>query len=165
MAKKLSKGEAPEHKLTPEHRVNICKMIAQFMPVRDIKTQLHEEGISISPSTIIFYQKSSKWAPAIEKMRNEYLSNIMEVPIAHKRVRLERLEMLYKQAQTQRKPEVSRSMLAAARDEIEGKNVNITAIMNKYEGLSDDELEDRRQEILGKIKDERVVECQGEPIS
>ena len=81
------------------------------------------------------------------KMRKEYVRAVMEVPIYHKRVRLDRLEEIYHKTEDEK---VKIRALEEARKEVEGEGVNI-AVMQFY-GMSDEELEERRKRILERLK-------------
>jgi len=82
------KGIAPDHKLTQEHKFKVCELLSQFYPVPEIiKTIKKNHDIDISTSTVIFYSKSPKWVPVIDRMRNEYISNVMEIEVTCKSCR------------------------------------------------------------------------------
>lgn len=94
--------------------------------------------------------------------RQNYLEEISEVPIAHKRIRLERLEKLYESSDGIEKIKA----LTEARKEVEGELQNLTLnVFKKYEGMPDEELETRQTELLkrigeysGRIREAETVE-------
>ena len=84
-------------------------------------------------------------------LKEQYSKAIMEVPIAHKRIRLERLESLYDEAS--KKPSERRELLKAAREELEGVRVNLNMYqMNFFGGISDVELAQREREIIDRVQ-------------
>lgn len=138
-------------KLSSEQQIKLCEMLARFNTQSEIKKRVKEWGIEINEQAVDYYRHCNKWKQIIEKMRGEYLSEILEVPIAHKRVRLERLDALYKSAVEKDQLNVAKEVLRAAQDEIEHKST-LSITMNKIELISDDELRERvkrvKQELL-----------------
>jgi len=142
-----------EYKLSKELQHKICEYHGQFLPTVEIIAKMKEEhGITLSNTSVMFYKKNKKWKVLIDKAKDQYVSAIMEVPIAHKRVRLERYEKLYDTAKNLGKIESARAVLASAREELEGKN-SINIQMNRIELISDDEINER----LRRIKTELVT--------
>ena len=140
------KGQRQPSKLTRETQLKICGLLARFFTPTEIRnTVLHEDGIKLQPTSVSYYLESKSWKSVVERLRSEYLSAIMEVPITHKRVRLERYEQLFGIAQSRNLVGVAKEILNSAREEVEGKasqnTVNI--LMNKIEMISDDEINDR----------------------
>ena len=81
--------------------------------------------------------------------RQEYLQQISEVPIAHKRIRLERLEKMYQET---RDNDIKIKVSQEARKEVEGELTSLTLnVFKKYEGMDDEELERRQGELLKRI--------------
>ena len=138
-------------KMSAEQQVKVCEMLARFYSQSEVKKRVKEWGIEINEQAVDYYRHSNKWKQIIEKMRGEYLSEILEVPIAHKRVRLERLDSLYRSAVEKDQLSVAKEVLRAAQDEIEHKST-LSITMNKIELISDDELRERvkrvKQELL-----------------
>ena len=130
----------------------MCELIARFVtPLEIIRQFKDQHSVSLSIGTIHFYKHSPKWHGMIEKMRDKYASSVMEIPISQKRVRLERLESLYKIAAHKNNVSGAREILRAAKEEIEGaKSGDVSIVMNKVEMISDIELTDR----MRKIKEE-----------
>ena len=149
----------PKGKLNPEQRNEVCSMLARFhRPIEIINHFKKEYQISLNPSSIQFYINAPSIKPLVERLRTEYLSSLQEVPIAHKRVRLERFEGIYKIAMENGKLSVAKEALESARTELEGKS-NVSITMNRIELLSDNELQERRARLLDEIKKTEAIEC------
>ena len=102
----------------------------------------------------------------INAFRERYIKEVMEVPGAHKRVRLERLEALYDKDKI---ISGQRETVKAMREEMEGARVNLNLYqLNMFGGLSDEELARREAEIIARIRADSAGEAeagQGEGIS
>ena len=109
-------------------------------------------------SNIIVHLYKNKNKDLINKLRESFLSTIIEVPIAQKRVRLERTEELYGVAE---EVDTKLKCLKEAREEVEGKGAaNLTfQQFNQYNQLSDEELRDKLREVELKIIKTNVVEA------
>lgn len=138
--------------LNHELQMKMCEYHARYMPVRDILVKFKEEhGITITETTARWYLMSKKWFPIIQQMREKWVVGVLEIPISQKRVRLERLEDLYRKAISARQISTAKEVLRAAKEEIEGtKSGDINIQMNKIEMISDEEIKNR----MRKIKEE-----------
>lgn len=86
----------------------------------------------------------------VNALKEQYIKAIMEVPGAHKRVRLERLETLFDDDD---KTSERRETIKAMREEMEGARVNLNLYqLNILGGLSDEELARREREIVERIR-------------
>lgn len=141
-----------ERKLDHEMQIKMCELIARFMSVPEILRKFSTDyNIKIGPDTVKHYSHSKKWADTIQKFRDNYVGHIMDIPIAQKRVRLERFEQLYRMALAKGSISAAREILKCAKDELEGaKEGDINIQMNKIEMISDSEIRDR----IKKIKQE-----------
>ncbi len=78
-----------EHRFTDEQRLRICEMIAQFRTEQEISTFASNTwGIPVTRQKIYQYIRSPKWRGLIDKFRIEYVSQVMDIPITHKKIRL-----------------------------------------------------------------------------
>jgi len=150
-------------KLSPNEKLLVCNLIAQYKKPKQIQLVLDEEyGLKVKLNRIReFYGKEKQ---LIDNLRERYLSTVSEVPIAQKRVRLEREETLYETAdeidETKDKIDTKLKCLASAREEIEGRggqNVSFTQV-NQYGNLSDQEVVDKIKEIELKIAKQNAIE-------
>lgn len=153
----------PKIILKEKHKEFICNLIAQYKQQDEIIEELRATyDIKILPNQITRIRQ--KKYDLIEKLRNVYLFNLAKVPIAQKRVRLERLEGIYEVATTidplKQRISMQLKCLNAAQTEVEGKvgagTVYNTQI-NQYSNLSDKDLKEKikrlRSEILDLAKD------------
>jgi len=137
-------------------------MIAQYKKPKEIKELVEEQhGINVKTTTISKFKQDEK--ELIGKLRAQYLETVVEVPIAQKRVRLERAEGLYESAceidNSKDRIDTRLKCLSNARDEVEGKGSSqVTfAQYNQYNNLSDDELNYKIREIEEKVARARKV--------
>ena len=146
----------PATKMTEEERFTICEKLGQFWPIdeivrwgrREFKKNLHR-------SHVLRYKKSSKWQPLIQNYRRLYTEAIADIPLAHRRVRLERLERQYQAIVISAGSEMQalknalarremRVIISQAADEVSEKTVNLTQVYaTQINQLSDQELSDR----------------------
>ena len=136
-----------QSKITPDQQLEVCNLLARFTPVAEVKKKVAVWGQTISEQGLRWYLNDPKWKTIVTRLRSEYLTEILEVPIAHKRVRLERLDSLYKTAVNKGNIAVAKDVLRAAQEEIEHKPGNVSIIMNKIEMISDTELKERVRRI------------------
>ena len=105
-------------------------------------------------TTIASYRRSRKWDAVIAETRTKYIADIQAVAGSHKRVRLDRLERLYEKAYDKNNLRAAMEVVDHQRKEMEEKaqygSVNLT--LNQYNSLTDEELEERRNLFLQKIK-------------
>jgi len=89
----------------------------------------------------------------INYLKEEYTKSILEVPIAHKRVRLDRLEDLYDKAYAADDLDASNKMLRSAREEVEGPKVNINLLNMSFLGnLTDEQIAEREKKVVEGIR-------------
>jgi len=154
-------------KLSEEEKVEVCRWIGTFHSPSWICAKIHQEfGKSLRYQSVLEYFSSSKWAPLVGRFRQEYISQIMEVPIYHKKVRLERLQALLDKVEEElegvqrvvgrrRKRKEILVILRSAREEVEkyrspqGREAGISI---QYQSMSDEELSARKKEILERLK-------------
>ena len=123
-----------------------------------------EHELNVKTKTITKFQTQEK--DLINKLRDRYLATVAEVPIAQKKIRLERAEELYEASGEieEKENEINTKLkcLNQAREEVEGRgagNITLTQF-NQYNKLSDEEIQDRIKEIERKI----VVEVKGHAV-
>lgn len=110
-----------------------------------------EHNIQISLLQVWRYTKAPKWQALIKKIRQETMSDLAAVAGSHKRVRLDRHERIYDRAI--KKGDLKHAIIAteSQRKEMEGGgDFNFT--LNQFNVLSDDELEQKKLEIMQKIQ-------------
>jgi hypothetical protein len=130
----------------------ILRGIAKYVTPSDIVEQVQDIfRISITPSLVTAYKSTKKWQPIISKYRQEYLATLEDVPMSHKKVRLERVEKLYEKAKTKGNVRELLTTIEHSRKEMEGDGIH-SLTLNQYNIMSDEELEAKREWLLDKIK-------------
>lgn len=161
-----SKGNPPpEHKLNDAQAHEVCTWIAQFESIPSILKKIESEfGITVNRGTVHYYKKAKRWAPLIERARQEWAASIMDVPIAHKKKRMESLHEQFEEViQEAADPKFNRSPIAKraelrqilkqAQEEMDEKTTNFTTIYaTQIQNYSDDELIHRQQQLIMKLK-------------
>jgi len=141
-----------------EIRERILQLAGEFKPPTKILQELRKEFPTYFKSKTARYSKKiaefiANNRDEVNILREEYCRSIMEVPIANKRVRLERLEELYWEAMKRGRIDEAQKVLGKAREEIEGVKVNLSMYqMNFFGRFSDEELERREREIIERIR-------------
>ena len=135
-----------------EHTQRICHLIAYYTPYPTMVEALQREYRRSFPfKHYVWFRKALRWQPLIANLRQQYLANFENVPIAQQRVRLERLETLYHEAKT---VQVKTMVLKAASEELKDPalktqtNIAITA----YYQMSAQELEEKRRDVINKLR-------------
>lgn len=159
-AEEVAKRGRQSHIFDEKEKLRICEMLAQFHTVDHIVQFAKDNwGKSVSPASIYSYRESSRWKPVIDRFRTEYVAQVMDIPIAHKKIRLTRLEELY--AANERDQEIKgkeRRQLAClilerAMKEVDERASNFTNIFfTQIQNFSDEELEQHRKKLLDRIK-------------
>src|SRR5262245_6980786 len=88
-------------RFTEDQQHQICQWYAEFMTPEQIRRRVKEEwGIVVGPRTIWEYAHATKkWQPMIERLRQQWVLGVMDIPLAHKRARLEKLVTLLRRAE------------------------------------------------------------------
>lgn len=146
-------------KLSEELKLEVCRKIASFVSIQDIDRWLRtEHHIELELQSLYAYRHATKWKPVIERMRAEYIAGVMESHIAHKRVRLDRLEAQYQAldrdstitAAERRKEQ--RELLNDARLEVDDSKTNISNLyLTQITSSSDAELLARKQQLMARL--------------
>lgn len=77
-------------RLTPEQRLRLIALVAEFVPPLEICKRLGREFNIVPPheSLVLWYRASPKWRPFIEKARDALVRRIRDIGIANKVFRL-----------------------------------------------------------------------------
>ncbi len=163
---KPSKASSPSrltenYKYTNEDKMLIITMIAQFYPEAKIISEFAEKtSQSISMTTVRHYKHAAKWQRAIERIREQYLMAVGQVAGAHKRIRMERYERLYRIAYNSGKYGEARKIISDQRVEMEGSKEGgptLNVSFQQLNLLSDEELEKRRQDVIKQLSNMRGI--------
>jgi len=98
----MGKG-SQKKKLHTTHKIWICQKLAEYKTDSEIVAGLKDRfDIELRPQSVDYYRKTKKWQRITEKLRDAWLKAVAEVPIANKRVRLQRAEQVYQAAMQSR---------------------------------------------------------------
>ena len=153
-------GGRASHVFSEKEKLRICEMLAQFHTSDHIVQYARDNwGKSVTPGSIYAYRESPRWKPVIDRFRTEYVGQVMDIPIAHKKVRLARLEGLYQdnlkdqEVSSKEQRQLSVLILERAMKEVDERASNFTNIFfAQIQNFSDEELETHRKKLLDRIK-------------
>ena len=145
-----------KRKLTQEEETKICDLFGHFKTASQIQRILKEEnGITISKNSLYYISNRPKNKQVIAKCRDVYQIAPIEVPLATKRGRMERIQELDELTEglpSKDKIQYGLRCVKESRDEMEGSPVSLhLAQYNQYNLLSNDELIDKKEELKKKI--------------
>ena len=130
--------------LTHDEQMELCRFLAGFHTVAEARAFVLEKfGKDLAYMSIKWYLENSKWKGVIDCLRSKYAAGYMEVPIANKRVRLERYEKIHQEAKKAGKQHTALEALKAAQNEVEGPKFNATQInynSSPFQSMPDEEL-------------------------
>jgi len=143
----------------------ILERLAQGMKPKEIIDGYNalKRGDTISSRVVNYYR--TRRSELISRMRDTVVMNSMDIPIANERVRLQRAEELYSQAQgimgVKDKVETSLKCLDFAREETQTDTPqNLNVQFNQFNELTNEQLLEKKKElerkILGFQKDEVI---------
>jgi len=159
-----------ESKLDRDQRNLAIRMYAEgYAPGAIVKEIKERFDISITPLGIVKTCKSKCNQPLVAAFRKSYLADLRKVPIYHKRIRLEDLEVSRRKLITHIKTNKGvdkkerdelctliqrhNEVIKVAREEIENKPQLVSnTIMNVNNIQSDDDLYRRKEELLRKAQ-------------
>ena len=147
--------EKQKPKLSKEQQTAIVTRLARFETPSAVQEFVKTEyGKEIAFNSIKFYLHSKKWKPMLERLRQEYVEPIMDIPVSHKFVRLSRLEDLYQSSSMLGKVDQCRGILGDAREEVEGPKSNPSGntFYTQVNNFSDEDLHKKKDDILKRIK-------------
>ena len=147
---------------THQHKVFLANCIGVCMSPAEIKEAFNLEfGFPLPSSSTIcrLIKNSPRWSPMIKKIQTQYLSKMSEIAGSHKHVRLERAEKVYDRAVE--KGDLKHQLLSIEQQRKEfdkHENNSILILQQQYNFMSDDELAQRKQFLLGKLGNLREVQ-------
>ncbi len=152
MARDISIVKSP---ILNERNFFICNLAAQYKTSQEIQSLLFEvHNFNMTSQTI--RKIIDRNLKTVEKLREKYLSDLMTVPIAQEKIRLERDEELYKLALTieNRKERINSALtcIKEAREETKKSDHSQNFIQfNQFYTLTDDELLEKKRRLEDKI--------------
>lgn len=146
-----------KRKLNSDQVMKLLFMIATFEEVPAIIRNIRKEfGITISKSTVKHYKESEQYRPQIQRMRERWGSDLLNVELSNKRRRLEELEKIYKHCFANDQMKNALASLYQIQGEIEKDLQNIghqtNYQINIYKDMSETELEEERVKSLERLK-------------
>ena len=175
---KKKRDALPEHMRLDEHyiapflsedqKLDLISKIAMYWKSTKIITHFIETyRIQLNDYQIASYKKSKEWALVIDRMRQEYIAGIMEVPIANKRWRLEEYEGLYHALKELDEHSKAAAILDLVRGEMEEKKGSINNLYLTQVNVSDEELADLRLKSINELESirKRKLITKGETIN
>ena len=147
-----------------ERNYFICNLFAQYKTAPEVKVllkEVHEVDLSLSSLNVI----RSNNLKFIERHRAKYLNELMDVPIAQEKIRLERDEELYNLALTitDKKDKISTALtcLKEAREETKRVDHSQSFIQfNQFNQLTDEELLEKKRRL-----EEKILNIKGEVVN
>ena len=160
------KEKPVSYRRTPEEiRLEVCALIARFIPPDEIVEIVKQEYNYDLPKTRIAQYKASKqWKPLIESYRQRFVTEVTEVPLFHQKIRLERLEKMWEKshatADGREKRKEQLAILKEAREETTKveRNTNILAV--QFHGMDDSQLLEARNRVLERLKTLEVQDAE-----
>jgi len=145
------------HKLTSDQVMKLIYLIATFEKPRKIVELMKEEfGVTIHPKLVDYYKKQESYRPVIQRIREKWGSDLMDIELGTKRRRMEELERIYSHCMNTDQMKNALGALYQIQHEIEkdlqqiGSQTNYQ--INIYTDLSETELEEERIKSLERLK-------------
>lgn len=152
MGKDISIAKSP---VLNERNFFICNLFAQYKTATEIRVLLKEvHNFDMTAQTINKIRDRN--LKLIETQRTKYLNDLMSVPIAQEKIRLERDEELYKLSLTieNKKDRIASALtcIKEAREETKKSDHSSNFIQfNQFNTLTDDELLEKKRRLEEKI--------------
>ena len=152
-----SSSEVGKRKLNADQVMKLLFLIATFVDNTTIVRTIKKEfGISISKTTVKHYKTSEQYRGQIQKMRERWGSDLLDVELSNKRRRLEELEKIYKHCYANDQMKNALAAIHQIQGEIEKDLQNIGSQtnyqINIYKDMSESELEEERVKSLERLK-------------
>jgi|SRR3990167_1239148 len=148
-----------KNKLTGYQQLELAKLLGWFWNPKDIKGYFVKEyKISLSDELIYQYKNTPKWKPIVENFREEFLRNMVDVPIANKKKRLVELQDLYDFYKEKEDKRMMQSILRDARDEMESKrfgdvSVYLTQVTNNdFSNMTPEQINEEKRKTLTELE-------------
>lgn len=145
------------HKLTSDQVMRLIYFVATFEKPRNIVLKIKEEfGISIHPKLVDYYKKKESYRPVIQRIREKWGNDLMDVELGSKRRRMEELTKIYEHCVKTDQMKNALGSLYQIQHEIEkdlqqiGSQTNYQ--INIYKDLTETELEEERLKSLERLK-------------
>jgi hypothetical protein len=153
--KPSTKKRGGRPKLQDRQRIEIVKMLAEFIPQPQIVYEIKRKyGIELSQQSIYGYSVSPKWKDKLLKLRKKYTDDLESVPGYHKRVRMERMEKIWEKADNKSDLKSAVTVTEHQRKEVEGDGTKQSGdnILIQFNAMSDAELQKEFDNTLEYVK-------------
>jgi len=144
------------NRLTQIQQLEVCQRVAHYWTNLEIENWFKETYSKDLGANVInvTYRYGARWRPVVRKFRDEYNADLLSVPIASKRKRLERLEEAWQKSKDSGHLETELHSLNNAREETEPKNQGSVTLQqfNQFNQLTDEELEEKKAQCLNRIE-------------
>ena len=148
-----------DSKLNQDQQLELMEFIARYAPLEEVNEHFFSKyKLTISQPLVYQYKRTKKWQPIIKKLREKYLLGVEEVAMSHKRVRLDRRERIYTKAMKDGDIKTALSSVNSSQEEMSEKTRGHSITFNQYNVMSDDEIEERKKELLDKLNQKQIIE-------
>jgi len=143
-------------KLTSEQVEKLVYWIATFVKRPEIVKNMKEEfNVTIHPMTVEYYKHHDLYKKIINKHRERWSNDLLDVELANKRRRLMELERIYQKCMSKGEMKNALSSLYQIQHEVDKdiQNLSLTNYnVNIYKDMTDSELEEERLKCLERVK-------------
>ena len=147
-------------KLTEPQQLQLVQWIATFRSDKEIQQLVKERyDILLHIGSINAYRSSKRWQPLIHRVRQEWAAGVADLPIAHKRYRLNELLRMFEQCVADKRLNLEQkrkegiTILREARYEMdEAKSAFTNVFFTQIQNFSDEELSKRGRELVERLK-------------
>lgn len=150
-------------KLSREQQLELMEFIARYASSEEINEYFMQKyKMTISQPLVYQYKRTPKWRPIIKKLREKYLLDVKEAPMAHKKVRLDRAERIYHKSMIGGQYGTAMGAVRHSMEEVESKHQGDTSmVFNQYNIMSDQEIQEKKAELLERIKNAGSITVKG----
>lgn len=140
--------------LNDREKFFIARCLGFYEPAKEIVAKFEKEfGRRITTVHINRWKEHDDWRPLIERFRAEYEAKIMELPLASKHKRVERLSEIHELMFKNGMLEESIKPLTQIKDEIEGEtNGRPNIFITQFNQLTDEEIEEKKLKLLTSLE-------------
>jgi hypothetical protein len=154
---RLTKLSEKARRLTSDQVMRLVYLIATFEKPRHILATMKEEfGVTICQTLVDYYRRSENYKPVIQRIREKWGNDIMDVQLATKRRRMQELEHIYKRCLKTNQMKCALTSLYQIQHEVEKDlqqiNQQTNYQINIYKDLTETELEEERIKSLERLK-------------
>lgn len=157
MRRRLTELSKRAHRLTSDQVMKLVYLIATFEKPRHILAKMKEEfGITVNDSLVDYYRRNPNYKATIQKIRERWGNDLIDVELGTKRRRMEELEDIYYRCKKSNQMKNAITALYNIQHEVEkdlqqiGSQTNYQ--INIYKDLTETELEEERIKSLERLK-------------